>query len=450
MKKLTKLCFSVALLFSIATPAVALSTANNPTTVASAASDILLGTPTGYTKASDVKYVENGNYIANWGARNEECTFLTTYAQSFYTGSYVYETLSQKSGGTSQSNASDSALYSSLKTLMTSKHSHITSYNETKSEYRYTDCVNGNSSHISSFYSGLQLNGSWGSGWNREHTWPNSKGLNGQNENDIMMLRPTSTSENTTRGNTAYGQKANGYYDPNGEGQNLRGDCARICLYVYVRWGNTGKMWGKNGVMENLTVLLQWMEEDPVDTWEMGRNDAVQAITGTRNVFVDYPEYAWLLFGRSVPANMTTPSSDNTSNGNTSTDSSSASSSSNSSNSSSLSNSSSVTESSSSCEHVFGKWFTVEKPTSESDGYKQRFCENCPYSEIEVLPALMPTLTGSDSPDSNNSDANKTPSDDLSNTTNNCQSSISVVWTGGALLAALFVGLKKRKQENDE
>ena len=40
----------------------------------------------------------------------------------------------------------------------------------------------------------------------------------------------------------------------------------------------------------------------------MGRNDAVQSITGTRNVFVDYPEYAYLLFGREVPESLVTPS----------------------------------------------------------------------------------------------------------------------------------------------
>jgi hypothetical protein len=50
------------------------------------------------------------------------------------------------------------------------------------------------------------------------------------------------------------------------------------------------------------------MEQDPVDTWEMGRNDAVQSITGTRNVFVDYPEYAWLLFGEECPKDLVTPS----------------------------------------------------------------------------------------------------------------------------------------------
>ncbi|MBO5867158.1 MAG: hypothetical protein J6Q55_03830, partial [Clostridia bacterium] len=46
-------------------------------------------------------------------------------------------------------------------------------------------------------------------------------------------------------------------------------------------------------------------------TWELGRNDAVQSITGTRNAFVDYPEYAFLLFGKAVPSNYPTPSQSN-------------------------------------------------------------------------------------------------------------------------------------------
>ena len=66
-------------------------------------------------------------------------------------------------------------------------------------------------------------------------------------------------------------------------------------------------MWGTSGVMESKSVLLEWVEEDPVDTWELGRNDSVESITGTRNVFVDYPELAFVLFGEEIP-NMTTPS----------------------------------------------------------------------------------------------------------------------------------------------
>ena len=64
--------------------------------------------------------------------------------------------------------------------------------------------------------------------------------------------------------------------------------------------------------MESKDVLLKWIEEDPVDTWELGRNDAVEAITGTRNVFVDYPELAFLLFNEDVPADYDSPSGEKT------------------------------------------------------------------------------------------------------------------------------------------
>lgn len=269
-------------------------------------------TPTGYTSAADVNYVTNGKYVANWGARGEDCVFLSTYAQNFYTGSNTFDALSALTGGSSQSNAPQSALYAALKNFMAGKHTYETSYDATKELYKYTDCVLSDYSQLSSFYSGTMVASAWSSGgkvWNREHTWPNSKGLGGNDENDIMMLRPTIPSENGSRGNKAYGL-GSGCIDP---GESVRGDCARIFLYVYTRWGNTSgngqyTAWGSSGVIESLPLLLTWMKEDPVDTWEMGRNDAVQSITGTRNVFVDYPEFAWLLFGQDVPEGITTPS----------------------------------------------------------------------------------------------------------------------------------------------
>lgn len=271
-----------------------------------AADGEIITNPTGYTKALDVTYKKVGNYVANWGARGEDCVFLSSYATAYYVGNYTYEVLSGYAGGNSQSDAHTSDLYSALRNMMTSKHTHITEYQETRPLYCYTDCLKNDTSHISSFYSGKSLNGAWDSGktWNREHTWPNSKGLGGSDEDDIMMLRPTAKSENYSRGNSAYGEGA-GYFDP---GESVRGDCARIALYVYVRWGNTGYMWGTGGMIQNVETLLRWMEEDPVDTWEMGRNDAVQSITGVRNVFVDYPEYAWMLFGEEVPSSLVTPS----------------------------------------------------------------------------------------------------------------------------------------------
>lgn len=250
------------------------------------------------------------SYVANWGKRGTVCTSLSSYVNGYYTGSYTIDALFAKAGGTGRSDAPSSALYQTLKSLMTSKHSYKNTYADNKSMLKYTDCENGNTSTISSFYSGRSISGSWDGTWNREHTWPNSKGLGGKDEDDIMMIRPTWTQENSSRGNTAYG-KSSGYYNPNGESGgrlDLRGDVARICLYVYTRWGNTQYMWGKSGVMESLDVLIEWMTVDPVDTWEMGKNDAVQSITGVRNVYVDFPELAFKLFGYAVPANYTSPS----------------------------------------------------------------------------------------------------------------------------------------------
>ncbi len=276
-------------------------------------------TATGYKKASDVVYktytassgsksyaVSKG--IINWGARDEDCVFLSKYATAYYTGNNTFDKLSTLKGGSSQTNAPGTALYNALHTLMDVNFTH--NYQKTRDLYKYTDCVSNDTSKLVSFYSGKLTNSAWDSGstWNREHCWPDSKclesGRSSGDSADMMMLRPTLTNENGSRGNKAYGESS-GYYEPNDE---VKGDCARIVLYGYVRWGNTSKMWGTSGVMENLTILLKWMQEDPVDTWEMGRNDAVQSITGNRNVFIDYPELAWLLFGRNVPTNMTTPS----------------------------------------------------------------------------------------------------------------------------------------------
>ena len=261
--------------------------------------------------------VDAAGYTYNWGTRGVTATYLSEAAVDFYAdNNESYESLSALSGSSSTSSVSDSALYKKLQSLMRSNHTTITSYNDTRPLFRYTDCQNGGGK-ISSFYSGREVGPDWDSGstWNREHTWPNSKGLGGNDENDIMMLRPTSVSENTSRSNKAYG-KSSGYYNPNSESggsYDLRGDVARIFLYVYTRWGivnGNGEYatWGSNGVMESKDVLLDWMYVDPVDTWELGRNDAVESITGTRNVFVDYPELGYLLFNEAVPADMSTPS----------------------------------------------------------------------------------------------------------------------------------------------
>lgn len=262
------------------------------------------------------------NVIKNWGTRGEPATFLSPNAEAFYANT-SYEELATKDGSSNIEVVNTSALYVALYQLMSNAHKNKTSYEQTKHLFQYTDSqANGvNSTKISAFYSGEEVGPDWDSGktWNREHVWPNSKGGSddsdggGINETDIIMLRPETMNNNSSRGNKAYGV-SEGYYFPNlTDTYDVRGDVARVVLYTYVRWGSEESevlknMWGSEGVIESKDVLLDWMEIDPVDTWEMGRNDSVQSITGTRNVFVDYPELAFELFEEEVPADYSTPS----------------------------------------------------------------------------------------------------------------------------------------------
>lgn len=284
-----------------------------------------------YRYGSTSEYSQCSNVIYNWGKRGELATFLSPNAEKFYKDNNTsYSALSQLTGSSTESAVPNSKLFTTLRTLMTNNHSYVNNYNQSRDMFAFTDCEGSalSSTKISSFYSGAQIGPGWDSGstWNREHTWPNSKGdANGNGENDIMMLRPASSSENSGRNNTAYGESSS-YYNPNkasGGTYDLRGDVARIVLYVYVRWQDTSSeaavLFGTNGVIESKEVMLKWMEEDPVDTWEMGRNDSVQSITGTRNVFVDYPELGFLLYGTSVPADYQSPSNNSGTGGDTET-----------------------------------------------------------------------------------------------------------------------------------
>ncbi len=461
MRVFTKAALSIVMAAGFSLPAFAAKATDKSTVTA--ATNKITTTPTGFTKAEQVKYDYSGDYnensdgtLANWGARGEDCVFISTFGESFYAKdtTYSYDKLSKKSGSTSTSSVPSSALFTALQTLMSGRSTHTTSYDETRYQYRYTDCVSNDHSKFSSFYSGTLQDGTWIKGndspWNREHTWPKSKSLNGNkdggsDEADIIMLRPTLKQENSSRGNTAYGTKANGYFDP---GVSTRGDCARIVLYNYVRWGNSQYMWGQSGVMESVSVLLAWMKEDPVDTWEMGRNDVVEDITGTRNVFVDYPEYAWLLFNQSVPADYVTPSkakragqsgggsqdsASSDSSSNSSSNSSSDSSSNSSSNSSSdATDSSEETSSQKECRHQYNEWFVTKKPTATQEGEQVRVCEKCGKEDVEKIPPLG----GAESSSGEEEDGGLL---------SGCGASIGLSVSGVLLLAGCVLFLKERK-----
>jgi ribulose kinase len=49
--------------------------------------------------------------------------------------------------------------------------------------------------------------------------------------------------------------------------------------------------------MGNLDALLAWHIEDPVDDFEMYRNQKIEAFQGNRNPFIDHPEFADKIYG---------------------------------------------------------------------------------------------------------------------------------------------------------
>ncbi len=369
----------------------------------------LLFSTTTLVNAQTVDYVY-ANYnsyskiIKNWGTREQDATFLSQNAITFYADNDTsYDELAALAGSSNLSQTPSSALYKELQELMKSNHKTLTSYGEIRYLSPYTDCQNSakTSTQISSLYSGSGIGPSWDAGktWNREHCWPKSKTAyksvdNGdRNEaTDIMTVRPSASSENTSRSNKAYGTATNSsYFFPNNfaKGQyDLRGDCARMMLYTYVRWGNTSYMWGSTGVIQSKEILLQWMAEDPVDTWELGRNDSVESITGTRNVFVDYPELVFVLFDAEIPDNYTTPSGEakgspsgsttpsqpqnNTPNNNNNTQNNTQN------NNTQNNNTSKPTNTNTACKHPNIQTIPAEEPRCDLDGYTEgKYCPDC-------------------------------------------------------------------------
>ena len=269
--------------------------------------------------ASDQPATYSNSY--NSGERDVLCTTLAgTDAAGYYTGAYTYDKLDDLSG---------TSLLNQLRDLMTDTHDKNSSYDDCKDMACQTDCQNEDGTVVLLYTSDVSSASLSAGGWNREHVWPQSLGGFGTSGGgaDLHHIRPANARVNSTRGNKKYGEADGGsavYADENAGGKlggyssgnyfepldNVKGDVARICLYMYVRYGgvssyNCGSV---TVLFESVDTLLRWCEEDPVDTWEMGRNEVVAAYQGNRNVFIDYPELAWLLFDETIPEDMSTPS----------------------------------------------------------------------------------------------------------------------------------------------
>ena len=85
----------------------------------------------------------------------------------------------------------------------------------------------------------------------------------------------------------------NGYFEPQ---DSAKGDTARILFYLFVRYTEADR-YDFRDVAESLEMLLEWNRLDPVDEWEMERNDETAKIQGNRNPFIDHPEFADMIWG---------------------------------------------------------------------------------------------------------------------------------------------------------
>lgn len=162
-------------------------------------------------------------------------------------------------------------------------------------------------------------------GWNREHVWPLSK-LGGDTKltagHDAHHIRPADVSVNADRGNLEYGiaydivndtyaegsskcKKTGLYFEPRNE---VKGDIARMLFYMAVRY--EGDVTGEADLelvydalststyeFGNLALLLEWNRLDPVDEFEINRNNVIYTYQKNRNPFIDYPNLADLIWG---------------------------------------------------------------------------------------------------------------------------------------------------------
>jgi hypothetical protein len=155
--------------------------------------------------------------------------------------------------------------------------------------------------------------------WNREHTFPRSRGgfnsidlddiADGKDifwnttadslrhgNSDAHALRAVDGPENSSRGNQFYGE----YNGPNGTLGKFKGDVARSVFYMAVRYNGldivNGFPEGLTGQFGDLATLLDWHRNDPPDDYEMNRNNVVYTWQFNRNPFIDQPdliEYIW-------------------------------------------------------------------------------------------------------------------------------------------------------------
>ena len=170
-------------------------------------------------------------------------------------------------------------------------------------------------------------NGTQSNSWNREHIWPKSHGFPDDNDNaytDVHNLKPCDRSVNSSRGTKDFDFGGNQHSEASDcltdsdswePPDYVKGDIARILFYMVVRYdpgvdhenntfdlelvdyttpNNTEPILGK------LSSLLDWHLIDPVDDFEINRNEIIFGFQENSNPFIDHPNLVNFLWGDNV------------------------------------------------------------------------------------------------------------------------------------------------------
>lgn len=212
----------------------------------------------------------------------------------------------------------------------------VLSYQSLWEHYEETDVVPNTQNQVFDYYSPSVYyftgNGTAPSGANKEHSCPQSwwgKGASCNAYSDLFNVLPSEANANSAKSNYPVGEVSNASYS-NGRikvGSSKRseysgkvfepadahkGDFARIYFYIATVYSNAN--WNTTStipcafVSEDyptlkpafIQMLLQWNRQDPVDEWEIGRQERVYAHQHNRNPFIDYPQLAEYIWGDST------------------------------------------------------------------------------------------------------------------------------------------------------
>jgi endonuclease I len=164
-------------------------------------------------------------------------------------------------------------------------------------------------------YSQLSVSSTWDEGatWTREHVFPQdlmdvaTSNTSSHKGADYHNLKPENQSFNSSRSNKYFAEETTtkSYAPPS----VVRGDVARILFYMVTMWPElslvdvTGSNSPATFQMAQLSFLVKWHLEDPVDAFEANRNEVIYGLQGNRNPYVDHEELVCRIWG---PSNVST------------------------------------------------------------------------------------------------------------------------------------------------